>query len=107
MEPSEPEPTHCPECRSKRTAPISYGLVLDWDETLERDLAEGRYVLGGDIILPDAARWACLDCKHQWGSWWSQLAPAVLADVMSKGKSDPRFDELLPRARISLQELGL
>jgi hypothetical protein len=108
METSEPKPTHCPECRSPRTAPISYGLVEDWDEALERDLAEGKYVLGGDIIFPDAARWACLDCDHRWGSFWSGIAPAALAGLLgTKGKSDAPCDQVPPRARIALQELGL
>jgi hypothetical protein len=104
----ESKPTHCPECRSPRTAPINYGLVEEFDEALERDLGEGKYVLGGDIIFPDAARWACLACDHRWDSFWFQFDPTVLAGIFkAKRRSDAPCDQASPRARIALQELGL
>jgi ribosomal protein L37AE/L43A len=58
-------PTACPECDSWKVARILYGTEFD-EHTLERDLADGRAVLGGTWIK-HAPKWECQDCHHRWG----------------------------------------
>lgn len=52
-------PAKCPACGSTRVAKILYGMPI-LSEGLQRDLEEGRVVLGG-CELGDAV-WECADC---------------------------------------------
>jgi hypothetical protein len=45
---------------------VLYGLPHFTPE-LERDLAEGRVVLGGCTVFDDSCQWQCLECRHEWG----------------------------------------
>lgn len=55
----------CPKCGSKNTADITYGLV-DYDKDLEKDLDDGRIVLGGCIVSDDDPEYYCNDCQNKW-----------------------------------------
>jgi hypothetical protein len=34
---------------------------------LRREIAEGRIVLGGCTLAPEAPKWRCNTCRHEWG----------------------------------------
>lgn len=55
-------PRTCPSCGSARVAEIIYGLPA-LDKKVEKDIQEGRIVLGGCLVWDDMPRWCCLDCK--------------------------------------------
>ena len=59
-------PAECPACHSPRVAAIVYGL-MEFTPELERDLEEGRIVLGGCEVTEESKRWECVDCCHSWG----------------------------------------
>jgi hypothetical protein len=46
-------------------ARILYGLPHFTPE-LDRELEEGRVVLGGCIVSEDSCQWECLGCHHRW-----------------------------------------
>jgi hypothetical protein len=53
----------CPACGSRRVARILYGLY-ELNEELER-----KFLLGGCIMITGKSpRWACVDCRHRWGT---------------------------------------
>lgn len=52
----------CPKCGSENIAEILYGLPA-FDDKLERDLADGKVVLGG--CEDDTKRWHCNSCKNE------------------------------------------
>ncbi len=56
----------CPKCGSKRIARILWGMPA-FTEELERDLEEGRIVLGGCCISEDSRDWECRDCGCRFG----------------------------------------
>jgi len=60
------KPAECPACGADRVARVVYGLPLFTTE-LERDLEEGRVVLGGCAVFDDSPQWECLGCRHKWG----------------------------------------
>lgn len=57
----------CPECGSKNIAEILWGMPA-LDEELERNLDEGRIVLGGCCITDENTDWRCNDCGCEFGS---------------------------------------
>jgi hypothetical protein len=59
-------PAACPACRSPRVARILYGLP-HFTPALERELDEGRAVLGGCVVFDESPRWQCVACGHRWG----------------------------------------
>ncbi len=59
-------PAECPACHSRRVAYILYGLP-DFTSELQRELDEGRTVLGGCTVFDDSKQWQCLGCRHRWG----------------------------------------
>jgi ribosomal protein L37AE/L43A len=61
---SSRKPAKCPKCGSKRVARIQYGLPA-FTEELERQLAEGKVVLGGCCMTDDDPAWQCADCGEQ------------------------------------------
>lgn len=56
----------CPECGSDNIARIQWGLPA-WSEELERDLEEGRVVLGGCCISDESRDWECRACGRKFG----------------------------------------
>jgi len=54
-------PRRCTACRSSTIARILYGLPA-MDAELERELEEGRLVLGGCVIGMDDPAWQCTTC---------------------------------------------
>jgi hypothetical protein len=59
-------PTACPACGGPRVASILYGLPA-FSPELDRELNEGRVVLGGCCVSGDDPKWQCADCHHRWG----------------------------------------
>ncbi len=60
MEVSE-APRSCPVCGKKTIAPIMYGLP-NFTEELERDVREGKIVLGGCVVTDHDPQWKCTSC---------------------------------------------
>lgn len=58
----------CPRCKSRNVATILYGYRVIDDE-LEKELKEGRTVLGGCVVRGDGSdpRQMCHDCENEWG----------------------------------------
>jgi hypothetical protein len=59
-------PSLYPVCGGRRVASILYGLT-DFTPELERELDEGRVVLGGCCVFGDDPEWRCGDCGRRWG----------------------------------------
>ena len=55
----------CPKCNSTNVAKYLWGLRL-LDDQLERDIEEGRVILGGCVVSVDDPKFHCNDCKHDW-----------------------------------------
>lgn len=55
------KPKNCPKCGSGRIADILYGLPA-FSEELQKDLDEGRVVLGGCCVSGGEPEWECGDC---------------------------------------------
>ena len=55
----------CPSCGSTDVAEYLYGFVA-LDDELERQLAEGKIILGGCEISPDAPEHYCNVCGMEW-----------------------------------------
>lgn len=62
---SEKKP-NCPQCNSKNVAWILWGLPADM-ESLEKELDQGRIVLGGCLVSNNDPKWKCNDCHYSWG----------------------------------------
>lgn len=60
MELSE-APHSCPVCGKDAVAPIMYGLP-HFTEELERDIREGKIILGGCVITEHDPQWKCTSC---------------------------------------------
>lgn len=58
------KPRQCPECGSNKIARIIYGLQAYRPE-LERDLDNGKVVIGGCVITDCDPAWRCIDCRGQ------------------------------------------
>ena len=56
----------CPKCGSKNIAKYMYGLPLFSDELL-KDIDNGKIKLGGCIVMEDAPKYHCNDCKEDFG----------------------------------------
>ena len=61
----KPEPSACPSCGSTDAAKYLYGYVA-LDDELEQDLANGKVILGGCEISPDAPEHYCNVCGNEW-----------------------------------------
>lgn len=55
------KPRRCPLCKGTRIASYQYGLPA-FSEKLEKDLREGRIVLGGCNVDPENPQWRCVSC---------------------------------------------
>ena len=56
------KPRKCPACGSKKIASIMYGMPF-FSPELEKDLEDGRIVLGGCSIMDDDPKWECSECE--------------------------------------------
>lgn len=56
------KPNICPVCGSKRIASYMYGLPM-FSKKLEKEIDEGKIVLGGCCISDDDPLFKCLDCQ--------------------------------------------
>jgi len=56
------KPMKCPVCRSHRIASYLYGMP-EYSEKLQKDLDDGKIVLGGCCISFEDPIWVCKDCK--------------------------------------------
>lgn len=72
----------CPECGSSNVAEILWGLPSFTDE-LQKELAEGKVVLGGCCVDYDDPEYECNDCMHRFGR--SEFAED-LVEIMEKRK---------------------
>jgi hypothetical protein len=59
---SDIKPVHCPNCNSKKIADILYGHPIFGDK-LNKDLEEGKIVLGGCLYGNEDPTWMCIDCN--------------------------------------------
>ena len=59
---SEREPRKCPKCGSTKIATFLYGMPAFSDQ-LQKDLDEGKIVLGGCCISDDDPTWQCTACS--------------------------------------------
>jgi len=56
----------CPHCKSNKVAKIVYGLPM-FSEDLEKELTEGKVVLGGCVVPDNPRLYACKDCGKKFG----------------------------------------
>lgn len=61
---SKRKPQKCPSCGSKKIAKILYGLPA-FSEKLQKDMDEGKIVLGGCCITDEDPTWQCVECETQ------------------------------------------
>lgn len=55
----------CPKCGSHNSAAILWGMPA-FSAELEKDIDEGRVVLGGCCVVGDDPDRHCNDCGHEW-----------------------------------------
>lgn len=55
------KPRECPSCGSNRVSEILHGMPAFSDE-LEKEMNEGRVVLGGCCVTDDDPEWECAEC---------------------------------------------
>ena len=55
---------YCPQCKSKNTVPIVYGLIDDFGQDEDED--EGDYELGGCVVTDNDPDYSCKDCGYKW-----------------------------------------
>lgn len=72
----------CPECGSSNVAVILWGLPSFTDE-LQKELEEGKVVLGGGCVSFDDSKYECNDCKHRFGR---SMFAEDLVEIMEKRK---------------------
>ena len=57
-------PRKCPACGSTKVASILYGFPA-YDEKMQKDLKDGKIVLGGCCVNHDDPVWQCAECDVQ------------------------------------------
>ena len=55
-------PRCCPNCNAPRVAKIFYGYPM-FDDKLEKDISEGKIVLGGCMHADNAPDYKCVECE--------------------------------------------
>jgi hypothetical protein len=58
---SERKPSKCPNCGGKKVASILWGMPA-YSEELQRDIAEGKIIIGGCCVSDDDPKWQCAEC---------------------------------------------
>ena len=67
------KPARCPACKHAPMASILWGYPA-FSPDLEKDIEEGRVVLGGCCVSMDDPAWECSRCGQQPMSWsWAAL----------------------------------
>lgn len=61
----EPKFEKCPFCGFGKVASILYGMPV-FSEDLEKDIEEGRIVLGGCCIIGNSPDFECKGCGRRW-----------------------------------------
>jgi len=56
----------CPSCNNKNIATIFWGYPSDMSE-FEKEIDEGKIVLGGCLVTDHDPKWECNSCHHRWG----------------------------------------
>jgi hypothetical protein len=56
----------CPICKSKNTIPILYGYP-DYTEELQKEVKEGKIMIGGCLWMGDSPTHWCKDCDKGFG----------------------------------------
>ena len=56
----------CPLCNNAKIATIFWGYPSDITE-YEKEIAEGKIVLGGCLVTDQDPKWECNSCHHRWG----------------------------------------
>jgi hypothetical protein len=56
------KPRKCPKCGCAKVASILYGLPA-FSPELERELKEGKTVLGGCCVTECDPAWQCIECE--------------------------------------------
>lgn len=65
MKAKKSKPKVCPRCKSAKVVPIVYGYPVDPEAI--RQAERGELVFGGCVLSGRDPRWACIDCRHEWG----------------------------------------
>lgn len=78
----EDNPTKCPNCGSDNIAEILWGLPSFTDE-LQKELSEGKVVLGGCCVDFGDPKYECNDCKHRFGR---SMFAEELVEIIEKRK---------------------
>lgn len=60
----ERKPRICPVCGSRRISTILWGFPA-FSEVVERELAEGKLILGGCCVTDYDPTWQCADCETE------------------------------------------
>ena len=58
----ETKPDNCPLCGGTKIAEIRYGLIRPTPEQ-KKEIADGKWVMGGCLMHPKLAKWVCLSCN--------------------------------------------
>ena len=91
---SKRKPEKCTVCGSAKIARIQYGLVLDDSIELNKDIDEGKVVLGGCCITLDDPSWECIYCRTK-----------IYKKARENGKDrNKEYNELLDRAKSNLKD---
>jgi len=79
----------CPICSSKKSAEIVFGFPGDI-VLIQDELSRGTKVLGGCDIPPNAPKYLCKECNHEWGvsEWQKILEDAAAAKAADDEKQD-------------------
>jgi hypothetical protein len=56
------KPTVCPVCGSKRIAEYLFGMPA-FSKELEKEVEEGKIILGGCVTTNNDPNYACMDCR--------------------------------------------
>ena len=55
----------CPNCKSENVDQILRGL-LDMTKISQKDIDEGKIILGGCLVGENDLDWQCNECRNEW-----------------------------------------
>jgi len=61
MHTSKHQPKTCPDCGSNKIARILWGMPA-MSPKMQRDIDQGKLILGGCVVLEPDPKWQCVDC---------------------------------------------
>ncbi len=79
----------CVKCGSKNVAEYLWGLPK-YDEQLEKEITDGKIVLGGCEVLPYSPKYKCNDCKKDFAFPPMKISKQGVFDYMT-GTTDIEF----------------